>query len=170
MPFATLKLPSFMKNSWLNIFLGMHRADSAGNSTAWNHSTTKSCHIAPVDISVGKAGKLICTLVACWTHSFFWRECLCDSVTDYCDSPECYQWLHWQIVIYCGFLICKIVNCVWPRNWEHTIILCSMPGLSPFVWYSNRSAVVGKAFVERVWSGKPPWSQQPSLLISSDTL
>lgn len=42
----------------------MCRADPAGNSAAWDHSTTKSCHVAPVDISVGKAGKLSYPVVA----------------------------------------------------------------------------------------------------------
>ena len=42
----------------------MHRADPAGNSTAWDHTTTKSYHATPVDISVGEAGKLSYALVA----------------------------------------------------------------------------------------------------------
>ena len=52
-----------MKPKFLQCFVGVHRTDSTSNSTSWNHSTTKSCHFALVDIFVGKTGKLRYTLV-----------------------------------------------------------------------------------------------------------
>lgn len=52
-----------MKPKILKYFLGVHRTNSTSNPTSWNHSTTKSCHFALVDIFVGKAGELRYTLV-----------------------------------------------------------------------------------------------------------
>lgn len=61
----TLGLPTFTfeKPEFLQYFLGVYRTDSTSDPTSWNHSTTKTCHSALVDIFVGKAGKLRCTLV-----------------------------------------------------------------------------------------------------------
>lgn len=86
----------------------MHRADSAGNSAAWNHPTTESCRLAPADVSLGKAGNPRYTLVECVPVP---KEgsCVTVGLTIVVNiTNDCIDKL-WFIVVY---LICKIVNCV----------------------------------------------------------